>query len=410
MKKIVLFIAFAALLAGCTSRVLDQNSIPSLSTRAGGEDLNNENAIYLYPWAPFYSTDTQNLYFNCPSYVENSLLMYKYDFVNDIDGSEHPNPELGEEGWTLLNACEFHAIDGWSYSRSALNTYGVNEVKVENGWGAQNTTSVEKNLFVDNEKYTNVTDCGYLSIWACPDTALNVNKEYVFVGAGGCYANKVNAAKAIPQNTPIGEGTRVEIRARLLGQREGFLLALWLQGNDTELTWPEYGEIDIMENHVNLNDNNVARNTVTQTLHWGSGNNNPSVTAVMDNVEDWNIYWVEIPDAETVRFGINGETTAEYTAADANNDDAAEWPFCNEFNPSGFHILLNIYAGWNSDSKDPHDWATEDFCNLTYPESIYSDVPPRLDIDWIRYWKNDNYNYEDMDFPLDGNNQYAHMY
>ena len=52
-----------------------------------------------------------------------------------------------------------------------------------------------------------------------------------------------------PQHTWIGVGTRIETRARIRGNKNGFNAAIWLQGNTQSQntnpysTWPRYGEI-----------------------------------------------------------------------------------------------------------------------------------------------------------------------
>ena len=36
-------------------------------------------------------------------------------------------------------------------------------------------------------------------------------------------------------------------------------------------------------------------------------------------------------------------------------------------------------------------WADPEFLDLTYEESKTSDLTPRMEVDWIRYWINENY-------------------
>ncbi len=378
----------------------------------------DETWVYENPDAAFYSDATESLYLDCPSYSEDGVLMTKYDIDTDTDGSPHPNADLAAEGWTLLNAYEFHAIDGDNYSRTAKNDYGVCPVGVPNGWGAQSVARVVASQFVDNTKYTNVTDEGYLRLFGCTDTgtASSVG-ETRHMGAAACYASKwMSGGPYKAQNTPLGEGTRVEIRMRLRGDRQGYLFALWMQGNEAQINadtdksvWPAYGEIDILENHVVKGQEELPIwNRADQTLHWGYEDSslsnthaNPTVQTVLDNIEDWNIYWVEIVDAETLKMGVNGLTARTFTKADVTNGHGDyDWPFCNSYNPYGFHILLTMRAGYPDYEDGATDWKTSDFAALSYDDAIDSDVTPRMEIDWIRYWKNSNYDYSSMTFPV----------
>lgn len=377
--------------------------------------LTDETSLYSNPGAAFYSSTLESSYKGTSAYSDSDVLMTKYDYTTDTDGSAHPNSSLAAEGWTLLNACEFHPIDGWSYPRSAENSYGLHPVAVANGWGAQNTTAVEVRSFVDNTKYTNVTDDGILRMWSCLDTGTSAQGGARYCGTSAIYANKVGTA--VCSNTYLGEGTRIEIRARLCGELVGFLPALWLQGNNTSEEWPQYGEIDIMENHPYENDED-SYGRMYQTLHWGyvtSGESpthaNPDVEGVID-ADVWNIYWCEIL-GDKVKMGINGITTRTFTTADNPTNHSFSWPFCDSYNTNGFHILVTQGVAWNASSMSDSDlqagkYGTETFRNMSYEESKTSDNAPRIEIDWIRYWKNDDYSYPSG--WINGNGAAAQMF
>ncbi len=387
--------------------------------------LTDETTVYEKPGVPFYSSNLQNLYMNTDLYTNvGGTLMTKYDYTSDTDGDPHPNSTLAAQGWTLLNACEFHPVgDGWGYPRSAENSNGLHPVAVANGWGAQNTDGVQVRSYVDNTKFTNVTDDGILRMWSCLDSdgqSISYGGETVtrYCGTSAIYANKPNG-NYVCNNTFIGEGTRVEIRARLCGELVGFLPALWLQGNNTSETWPEYGEIDILENHPYENDED-SWGHMYQTLHWGyvtSGESpthaNPDVETTGIDADAWNIYWVEILGDE-VKMGINGVTTKTFTASDNPTNHTYNWPFCDSYSTQGFHILVTQGVAWNAASMSTADlkagkYGTTTFQNMTYEESKTSDNAPRIEIDWIRYWKNDDYTYPSAGF-IQSNGAAALMY
>ena len=372
---------------------------------AKGDRLLDERWVYDNPDQAFYSTNTAAYnYLTCPSYKEGDVLMTGSTVYGD--GSKHPNRNLADT-WTLLNAVEFHALDGWSYSRTALNAFGVRPALTANGWGAQTTQTIESTCYVSNDKFTDVTNDGYLRMWAANDpgtaTAGTGDKSRTF-GAAALYANKIGTNTTVPQHTVITVGTRIEVRARIRGALQGFNYAIWLMGNSNNGTtdWPECGEIDIMENPVPTPEiaaghSDLSLNTVHQTLHYGvpvdEVHANPTVNNVIQPSE-WNIYWVEIVDENTINVGINGVTTRTFTSS----DNSYEWAFNREVNPNGLHILLTagLAAEWSCgeltlEEVNEGGWADPEFLDLTYEESKTSDLTPRMEVDWIRYWINENY-------------------
>ena len=371
---------------------------------AKGDRLLDERWVYDYPNRAFYSENTVAKYLTCPSYKEGDVLMTGSTVYGD--GSKHPNRNLADT-WTLLNAVEFHALDGWSYSRTALNAFGVRPALTANGWGAQITQTIESTCYVSNDKFTDVTNDGYLRMWAANDpgtaTAGTGDKSRTF-GAAALYANKIGTNTTVPQHTVITVGTRIEVRARIRGALQGFNYAIWLMGNSNNGTtdWPECGEIDIMENPVPTPEiaaghSDLSLNTVHQTLHYGvpvdEVHANPTVNNVIQPSE-WNIYWVEIVDENTINVGINGVTTRTFTSS----DNSYEWAFNREVNPNGLHILLTagLAAEWSCgeltlEEVNEGGWADPEFLDLTYEESKTSDLTPRMEVDWIRYWINENY-------------------
>lgn len=351
-----------------------------------GDKLNDEHWVYANPETPFHSKNTVDKWPACPS-AQGTLMAV---------GDAHPTASIAAEGWTLAGAYEFHAIDGWSFPRGNL-AGGIHPVLVANGWGEQATKAVEATFAVSNSKYTHVSDEGILRMWAA-HVAGNAQTGGArdYTGAA-LYANKsINTSM---QNTvSIVEGTRVEVRARVRGAVKGFNYAVWLMGNSNNDTvdWPQCGEIDIMENPVFIDDVDNAKQTVHQTLHWGKeiegvGHNNPTKSRKLEHVEEFNIYWVEIVDATTVRMGINGQLTREFKASDYEN--ASEWPFCKAQNPKGFALLLTpgLADKWTGADPTTTSWADPAFLNLSYQDSITSDDAPRMEVDWIRVWKNENY-------------------
>ena len=141
----------------------------------------------------------------------------------------------------------------------------------------------------------------------------------------------------------------------------------------------------------------TGMNTVHQTIHMGdlaTGTyKNPTTQNGINKMDQWNIYWVEIVDDHTIKMGINGKTTKVVTPADLGNA-SSEWPFNLEKNPLGFHYLLTLGAPseWALGYTDipPVGWDSG-FSTITYEASKTNQETPRMEIDWIRYYSNDNY-------------------
>ena len=122
-----------------------------------GAELEDERYVYASPDEPFYSEKNKNAFKTW--WGEKKALAMKA-------GAPHPNETLATEGWKFVNSMEFHAIDG--QCRAAKNVNGVCPVL---GFGAQSTAMVQKFMAVNNDRYTDVTDEGYLKMWAVKEKA-----------------------------------------------------------------------------------------------------------------------------------------------------------------------------------------------------------------------------------------------
>ena len=121
---------------------------------------------------------------------------------------------------------------------------------------------------------------------------------------------------------------KIEIRAKL-ECAQGAWPALWLLGEG--LSWPDGGEIDIMEH---LNHDTIFYQTVHSPYTLNGNTNNPPQggTAALDPLQ-YNIFSVEIyPDR--IDFLINDQVTFTYPKLESGPKE--QWPFDNEF-----YILLS---------------------------------------------------------------------
>lgn len=340
------------------------------------------------------------------------------DYLEIHVGDDHPNANLAKEGWKFMNAMEFHPIN-------ALTVGGkVNEWnnRVPRYMGEQNVAGTQNYQAVANEKYAHMNSSGYLQMWSAyePD-GLNAEiwngtlgiRNY---GVSALYANKFDGNPTggdswENSNVRILPGTRVEIRAKINGTKKTFNPALWLQGNKYNVdTWPKYGEVDILENPSTANDTKAAY----QTFHWGDGTHYNPGAAYNITVSDFNIYWFEWLDNEDMVMGINGaasvrikkdgtytiETPEGNFGTKGNNSWSTNthWPFTQDYNPEGMHLLLTLATG--------SDWAMPGGSGTTEDKiyTVMKDLPyngnqlegsnyPRMEIDWIRFYTKSNYGY-----------------
>ncbi|WP_448501572.1 glycoside hydrolase family 16 protein [Sphingomonas sp.] len=169
---------------------------------------------------------------------------------------------------------------------------------------------------------------------------------------------RYSSAKLVT-NAPMGYGF-YQIRAKLPCERGGWP-AIWMLPADG--TWPEMGEIDIME-MVGWD-----AGVVHATLHSGSFNHargtqrgaQKAVPTACTRFHDYQLDWR--PDAITI--GIDGK--AYMRVANDRPGDRGAWPFDRPY-----HLILNLAIGG--------DWGGK--------EGVDDDAfPMRLSIDHVRYWK-----------------------
>lgn len=355
------------------------------SDKALGEKLMDERWVYNTPDRMFMSATN-----------EGSVVAWRPGLADLMkEGDPHPNAELGKK-WFFLNAIEFHNIAN-STKRTQYNTTTCKF------FSANNTVLAQKDAAVDNERFTNIDNNGVIRIWGAKGqfnatSPASGKRKY---GTAALYASKFWADQPnmyAVQNTRIYAGIRVEIRARCRGSLYGTNPALWLMGNtdgDVAKAWPKCGEIDILEVPTGVPGTNVAY----QTFHYdGDGNGQDKSVSVKKSMgvqmQEWNIYWVEWRSNDEVAFGINGEETLVLKRENAGVD--AIWPYDMTYNPWGFKLIisLGLKNSWALGNQIPNGWDSG-FAGISYNESQTSDASPRMEIDWVRYYKNENYSCSD---------------
>ena len=279
------------------------------------------------------------------------------------EGTAHPNAELGSQ-WKFDYAIEFHK-----------NSTSGDYQKLGNATDA-NRGSVLK---IDWTKYAKVTDEGELNI--C------VGVEGTNYGTAGIHCCKSLGQMWAQNVTRIYPGMRIEMKVRLGGNRTGFVPMIEVKNPATATTCKEAKQsICILKN--------VSGSAITQSVRGEVVSDAKSVVSAIPKVEDYNIYWVELVDENTIKLGINGSTTLEVT-----RDMLDSWPFTKastgtSVGAKGLYLVMrmDLFGEGNSVSSElPAGWDTE---LKSINPANYATEGPRMIIDWIRFYVNDNYKRE----------------
>ena len=279
------------------------------------------------------------------------------------EGTAHPNAELGSQ-WKYDYANEFHKNSTSGDYQKLGNATDANRGNV---------------LKIDWTKYAKVTDEGELNI--C------VGVEGTNYGTAGIHCCKSLGQMWAQNVTRIYPGMRIEMKVRLGGNRTGFVPMIEVKNPATATTCKEAKQsICILKN--------VSGSAITQSVRGEVVSDAKSVVSAIPKVEDYNIYWVELVDENTIKLGINGSTTLEVT-----RDMLDSWPFTKastgtSVGAKGLYLVMrmDLFGEGNSVSSElPAGWDTE---LKSINPANYATEGPRMIIDWIRFYVNDNYKRE----------------
>lgn len=157
---------------------------------------------------------------------------------------------------------------------------------------------------------------------------------------------------------------RFEVRAQIPGGR-GTWPAIWmlpdqnLYGNKS---WPDNGEIDIME-HVGYDPNVIHASTHCKSYYFRTNNQKTGVTIIPDATTAFHVYAIEWTP-ETITAEIDGQL---YFAARNEGTGWQAWPW-----DKPFHVLLNVAVGG--------EWGGQKGID----EAVF---PQRMLVDYVRIYQ-----------------------
>lgn len=327
-------------------------------------DMFDMTKVYAAPNTPFVSAKNKVLF----------DAWWSKESQDIAENSSHSNADLGARGWKFHYATEFHQIAP-GFTLDAASGH-----KVPMGFSDATDVGTEGTFVaVDNKGCSNINENGELVVWAGVNQASN--KPYKIAAfhtikvGGNLFA--LNYLRGYP-------GLRIEAKVRLRGPRTGFVPTIELKDHRI-LSSGRAKTISLLRNERgNMITQSVTGDLVAQTV---------AKTSSMYQANEWNIYWAEWIDENTVTLGINGVATMTVT-----NNDLETWPFrksAMDVNAQGskglFMVVRMAPAAEMINNTLPAGWDTE--LKLISP-SNYETEGPRMEIDWIRYYTNDNYKME----------------
>jgi beta-glucanase (GH16 family) len=160
---------------------------------------------------------------------------------------------------------------------------------------------------------------------------------------------------------------RIEVRAKLPSGR-GTWPAIWMLPTGWEYgSWPDSGEIDIME-HVGFDPDVVHASVHTKSYNHKINTHKTAKLGVSNARTGFNVYAIEWTPDE-IRAFINKQYYFTFKNERLTNSSAGfgEWPF-----DKPFHLLLNLAVGGNWGGAQGVD------------ETIW---PQRMEVDYVRVYR-----------------------
>lgn len=171
------------------------------------------------------------------------------------------------------------------------------------------------------------------------------------------------SGKLVTKNKADWKYGKIEVRA-ILPYGMGTWPAIWMLPtiNSRQRTWPEDGEIDIME-HVGYNHGMIYGTVHTTKYNGSNGTHQPDSIFLEDAHENFHTYSIEWTEDDITWFADG----IEYHKLNKGEEDIEGWPF-NQFN---YHLILNLAVGGN--------WGGQ----FGIDQDIW---PQTLTVDYVRYY------------------------
>ena len=253
-------------------------------------------------------------------------------------------------GFTLTFEDNFDNVGGQPSSQDWTYDTGHGDHSGGPGWGWGNGEQQRYESVADNVQIIDLISRD--SSEADTDgTDDNVNGALRIVA--NKTGNEITSARIKSDIGEIGSHGYYEVRAKIPAE-SGAWPAIWLLGDVDNGTWPDVGEIDLMEWSSALS---YPSNEISSALHFrGTADQQPSYggtqfynhTTLSSSVEEWHTYQVWWSPDE-IRVGVDGNAENAHLVytkrPGATNDD---WPFDGPMD-----LIMNIAIGGNMGGAVP---------------------------------------------------------
>lgn len=173
--------------------------------------------------------------------------------------------------------------------------------------------------------------------------------------------NKYSSARLVTKGKGDWIYGRIEVRAKL-PKGVGTWPAIWMLASTPKITWPDDGEIDIME-HVGYNQGTIHASVHTRKYFHSIGTQKTETVSVPDCSEKFHVYALQW-NAETITMFVDKKLYFSFKNEHSGND---AWPFHKPF-----HLLLNIAVGGSWGGQKGVD------------EKVY---PQQMIVDYVRVYQ-----------------------
>ncbi|RNC80001.1 MAG: glycoside hydrolase family 16 protein [Balneola sp.] len=208
------------------------------------------------------------------------------------------------------------------------------------------------------------------------DYTVSTNNLVISDGTMKIIAQKVSEGQSVGDYTStrlksipaFGPGHRMEIRAKmpdLVGP--GLWPAIWMLGDGCRngVSWPECGEIDIME-YVSKVPNSFFATVHTGAFNHVDGTAQGSGDVSLPNIEEeFNVFGIEWTE-DDIKFYVNDRNNVIFRFLKATNATNDEWPFDNSH-----FFILNMAVGGNFGGPEVND----------------DNFPATFEIDYVRVFE-----------------------
>ncbi|MBP1839478.1 glycerophosphodiester phosphodiesterase family protein [Formosa algae] len=159
---------------------------------------------------------------------------------------------------------------------------------------------------------------------------------------------------------------RIEVKAKL-PKGVGLWPAIWMLGeNRAQVSWPECGEIDIME-HVGFNPDSIFGTIHTKAYNHMNNTEKGKKIHIEKPYDTFHVFALEWTP-EKMDFILDNTV---YNQITNEHKTTAEWPFDQKFN-----LILNVSVGGMLGGREGID-------NSVFPQ--------QMTVDYVRVYQKDNY-------------------